>query len=88
MGYNTNLKVLMSDPIEFLDERFSLLSNCFNPSRYQQRLNSPVAVTNIQLLSSPSEQNPQEIIYELEYLPIIYDESDQHLSLNILLHKS
>ena len=88
MGYNTNLKVLMSDPIEFLDERFSLLSNCFNPSRYQQRLNSPVAVTNIQLLSPPSEQNPQEIIYELEYLPIIYDESDQHLSLNILLHKS
>ena len=86
--FNTNLKIYTSDPLEFLDERFSLLSNCFNPTAYLNNEESPVAVTNIQLLSPDDGNDPREIIYEFEYLPIIYDESRQHISFNILLHKS
>lgn len=87
-GYNTNLSIYLSDPVELLDERFSCISNCFNPDRYKQRQSNPVAITNIQLLGDYDiAAGTKEIIYELEYLPVIYDELDQHISINILLHK-
>lgn len=88
LDFNTNLIVYNEDPLEFMDERFSLLSNCFNPTAFLNGEASPVAVTNIQLLSPFDESNSREIIYEFEYLPVIYDESRQHISFNILLHKS
>lgn len=88
LDFNTNLVVYKEDPLEFMDERFSLLSNCFNPTAFLNGEPSPVAVTNIQLISPIDESNSREIIYEFEYLPVIYDESRQHISFNILLHKS
>ena len=86
--YNTNLRLYTEDPMELIDERFSALANCFNPSRFKQGLSNPVAITNIQLMGEQEEDtNIREIVYELEYLPVIYDELDQHISINILLHK-
>ena len=86
--YNTNLRLYGEDPMELLDERFTALANCFNPSRFKQGLSNPVAVTNIQLMGKQEEDtNIREIVYEFEYLPVIYDELDQHISINILLHK-
>ena len=88
INYNANLQIYSSEPISFEDERFSLLSNCFNPSRYKEGLSTPVAVTNIQLVGPVDEDsNSKEILFEIEYLPIIYDELDQHISINMFLHK-
>jgi hypothetical protein len=53
-------------------------------------------VTNVQLLGQSSQLTPQGsskklavtdvVLYEYEFLPIIYDEKTQHLSLNYFLH--
>ena len=88
INYNANLQIYSSEPISFEDERFSLLSNCFNPGRYKEGLSTPVAVTNIQLVGPVDEDsNSKEILFEIEYLPIIYDELDHHISINMFLHK-
>ena len=87
--YNTNLRLYSEDPMELIDERFTALTNCFNPSRYKQGLSNPIAITNIQLIGEQDEaSNIREIVYEFEYLPVIYDELDQHISLNFIIHKS
>lgn len=85
--YNTNLKLYAENIITLEEERFTGLINCFNPERYLKGLSTPVAVTNIQLLTDGVDA-PKEIVYEFEYLPIIYDELDQHISMNFLIHKA
>ena len=93
--YNLNLELdLLSDAtsvdsttfsvLYFNDEKFTGLTNCFFPDRYLNGLSTPVAVTNVQLIQDTSLS--RRVLYELEYLPIIYDEKDQHISLNIMLH--
>lgn len=64
------------------EERFSLISGCIDPDKFIAGKSSIVSVTNIQVLNN-NDEDPA-ILYELEYLPIIYDESKHHLSLNIL----
>ena len=65
-----------------IEERFSLISGCVDPDKFIAKKSSVVGITNIQVLNNDDE-NPA-ILYELEYLPIIYDESKHHLSLNFL----
>lgn len=65
-----------------VEERFSLISGCIDPAKFIAGRSSVVGVTNIQVLNN-NEEDPA-ILYELEYLPIIYDESKHHLSLNLL----
>lgn len=79
------------------NEKLSLLTSTFNTKNFSQESNrqaidsSPVLVTNVQLLntisdpSSDSVGNVNQILYEYEFLPIIYDEKGQHLSLNYFL---
>ena len=84
--YNTCLSINLDAPAVVSEETLSGISNCFNTTRYQQGLSTPVAITNMQLMSELID-NKRDILYELEYLPIIYDEKDQHISLNLFLHR-
>jgi hypothetical protein len=81
--YKFALDINDAEPFTITNERFTMVSNCFNYEKFKRGVSSPVAITNIQLLSS-SEENPV-VLYELEYLPIIYDELKHHFSLNLLL---
>ena len=78
--YKFDIEIDDSVPFIFADENFSMVSNCFNYSKYIKGVSSPVAITNIQFLNEDSA-----ILYELEYFPIIYDELRHHFSLNLLL---
>ena len=77
-----------------------MLSNCFNPEAVQRGEDSEVCITNIQAYNlseeapDPSEedQNPskrvlEQRILEMEYLPLIYNELSQHISINLILNK-
>ena len=79
------------------NEKLSLLTSTFNTKNFSKESNrqaidsSPVLVTNVQLLNvisdptSSSTSSVNQILYEYEFLPIIYDEKGQHLSLNYFL---
>ena len=67
------------------DEKFSVIFNAFNPTDYREGINKALAITNIQL-TSVSEDMTTTILYELEYLPIIYSELKNHISFNILFY--
>lgn len=79
------------------NERLSLLTSTFNTKNFSKESNrqaidsSPVLVTNVQLLNvitdptSSTIKNVNQLLYEYEFLPIIYDEKGQHLSLNYFL---
>lgn len=82
--YKFALNISASTPFSFNNERFSMVSNCFNYEKFKRGVSSPVAVTNIQFLNNA---DPPSILYELEYFPIIYDELRHHLSLNLLLRE-
>ena len=83
--FNTNLQIDATS-IPVLEERFSLVSGCVNPEKFIAGESSVVAITNIQILDN-SEDDPA-VLYEFEYLPIIYDESRHHLSVNFLLRSN
>lgn len=90
--YGNNLKLMDSNPITMDNERLGLTYNCFNIDSVREGSNSIVAVTNIQLLNNLIEDasgtmDDREVLYELEYLPIIYDESKHHLSMNIFIKR-
>lgn len=90
--YGMNLPLDEDDPVRISNERFSSLFNCLYPNRYREEQDYPVAVTNIQLLEDNGSESPfsykkNNVVYELEYLPIIYSEKKNHLSLNLLLYK-
>lgn len=84
---DSNLNLNTSAPITLVEEKFTCLTNCFNPTRYQEKLSSPIAITNIQLMSETGTGVGAQRLYEIEYLPLIYDERDQHFSLNLFLHR-
>lgn len=79
---DVNLQVVTSD-IPVTEERFSLVTGCVNPERFIAGESSVVGITNIQIMDN-DEEDPA-ILYEIEYLPIIYDESRHHFSVNFLL---
>lgn len=92
--------VEIEDPyglVSLENEKISLIVNSFNPDTVRAGETSPVAVTNVQLLSSSLENiisddgsaSSSEIAIinlEYEFLPIIYDETTQHLSMNMFVH--
>lgn len=80
---NSNLVVDTTNPAVVFNERFSLTANCVNPDSFAAGLPSTVVVTNFQVMND-DDDNPA-ILYELEYLPIIYDEAKHHLSVNFLV---
>jgi hypothetical protein len=83
--YHFALDVSVTNPFTITNERFTMVSNCINYDKFIRGISSPVAITNIQLINN-SEDNPV-ILYELEYLPIIYDELRHHFSLNLLMRE-
>ena len=98
-NYSTNLELtseiiidrdsylIANGPIDLSDETISAMTNCFNPKKYRKNEDSVVAITNIQLIGESETASQDTILYELEYLPIIYKENDQHVSYNIMLRK-
>jgi len=68
------------------EERFSLVGGCINPEKFIAKQTSLVSITNIQILNNDDED--PAIVYEMEYFPIIYDESRHHLSLNFLVRNT
>ena len=89
--FNSNLKVYPARAISLVNERTSYTYNCFDLDRYSQGLDSYVGVTNIQLLNrdllrTDGMYDNREIIYEIEYLPIIYNELKNHISFNIMMN--
>ena len=84
--------------ISITNETISLLTSTFNPKAFlsdngqNSSETSPVLVTNVQLMGQTAvskggqEQLKDIILYEYEFLPIIYDEKTQHLSLNYFLY--
>ena len=67
------------------DEKFSVIFNAFNPTDYREGINKAIAITNIQLISIANDMTTS-ILYELEYLPIVYSELKNHISFNILFY--
>lgn len=80
--FDTNLS-LASNAITINNEKISALANCAHPDRYKKETHSLVAITNIQFVHE--DLNEVKLLYELEYLPIIYDEVSQHFSINTLI---
>ncbi|MGN1218580.1 MAG: chitobiase/beta-hexosaminidase C-terminal domain-containing protein [Phocaeicola sp.] len=68
------------------DSSFSLLTNCFNPRAILRGEDSEVCITNIQAYNL-SEDLQETRILEMEYLPLIYNELNQHISINLLLNR-
>lgn len=69
-------------PFVLQKEAFSGITNCFHPMKYIDKVDSIVTVTNIQLLDES-----ETVLYEYEYLPIIYNETEHHLSMNLFIHQ-
>lgn len=90
--FNNNMKINRNNPITVSDQRLSMTFNCFNLDSFRNNVSSPVVVTNVQLLNTSSGDNDgsfegEEVIYEFEYLPIIYDELKHHISFNIMIKR-
>lgn len=89
-AYNCNLRLnkrngeVDYNTMYLSNEKFSVLFNTFDARKYKIGIDYPVVVTNIQLLGS--KNNEKRIIYEMEYLPVIYSELKNHLSLNALFY--
>ena len=66
------------------NERFSVIFNAFDPVSYKEGIEKPLAITNVQLIDNSLDNS--KILYELEYLPIVYSELRNHVSFNILLY--
>lgn len=75
---------IASDTLTILNERFSLISNAVNPRNFELGIPSEVAFSNVQLLST---EDPPRLLYEIEFPPVFYDETKNHLSLNLLFRK-
>ncbi len=79
---DANLQIITST-VPLIEERFSLVSGCVNPEKFIAGESSVVGITNIQIIDN--DDDDPSILYEIEYLPIIYDEARHHLSVNFLL---
>lgn len=98
-SYNTNLvitneamttvdnEIIANGPVTISNENVSALINCFDLNAYDKNMESKAIVTNIQLLTKANTNGIRKILYEIEYPPIIYDETSQHISYNIMLSK-
>ena len=69
--------------VSITNETFGGLSNCMDVVKRLNGQSNPVVVTNVQLMEEGT--NGETVLYEFEYLPIIYDERDQHLSFNYVV---
>ena len=79
---NTEGDTVQYLPASLSNEKVSGITNCFNVERYLKKETSNIAVTNIQYLDESGD-----VIYEIEYPPIIYDESKHHLSINAIFKR-
>lgn len=84
-AFDVNVSINETIPFKLSNETFSVLFNSFNPQNYKKGINSPIAVTNAQFIQR--EDDNKKIIYEVEFLPVIYSELRNHISLNILTYK-
>lgn len=83
--YDINVGVNTDSPFTLANETFSILFNSLNPDNYRKGIDTPVAVTNVQLLLRENEN--KRVVYEFEFLPIIYSELNSHVAFNILMYK-
>lgn len=85
-------EILERGPLTVSDACVTAITNCFDEKKYKEGENNNVVITNVQLLgySNSSDggntsSSQKKVLFEIEYPPIIYNERNQHLSLNILL---
>lgn len=89
--FGCNLRLDRQDSVQDFEaltlsnEKFSVIFNAFNPTAYREGMNKSIAITNVQL-TNVSEDLTTTVLYELEYLPIIYSELKNHVSFNILFY--
>ena len=85
--YPLNIKVNLNGdggyvPITLQNENVSGITNSFYPNRFINGISSPIVVTNVQYVDKNDN-----VLYEYEFLPIVYDETRHHISFNTLLVK-
>ena len=84
--------VLNNDPLDttnltlagnvyLTNEKLTALCNCIDVEKVKAGKPSVNAITNVQIVTAG------EVIYEMEFPPIIYDELTQHISFNILVSR-
>ena len=71
------------------DESFSCISNARNPQKYYSKKDSYVPITNVQVLGSTSDLGAENIVfYEYENLPLIYNETTQHVGISFFVKET
>lgn len=82
--------ILSRGPLTITNAKVTTIANCFDEGKFKKGEDNRVAITNIQLLNNSTNaegSKNKRVLFEIEYPPVIYNEKDQHLSLNILLQK-
>ena len=71
------------------EENFSCISNARNPQKYYSKKDSYVPITNVQILGTNSGLGVENIIfYEYENLPLIYNETAQHVGVSFFIKET
>lgn len=71
------------------EENFSCISNARNPQKYYSKKDSYVPITNVQILGTNSGLGAENIVfYEYENLPLIYNETTQHLGISFFIKEA
>lgn len=71
------------------NESFSCISNARNPQKYYAKKDSYVPITNVQVLGTNDELASENIVYyEYENLPLIYNETNQHIGINFFIKET
>lgn len=71
------------------EESFSCISNARNPQKYYSKKDSYVPITNIQVMGSTNNLGAENIVfYEYENLPLIYNETTQHIGVSFFVKET
>lgn len=71
------------------EENFSCISNARNPQKYYSKKDSYVPITNVQILGTNSGLGVENIVfYEYENLPLIYNETTQHIGVSFFIKET
>ena len=70
-------------------ESFSCISSARNPQKYYSKKDSYVPTTNIQVMGSTNNLGVENIVfYEYENLPLIYNETTQHIGVSFFVKET
>ena len=82
--YGMDLKLYDKRPLAVVSETFSGIAGAFNSTAVMNKTTSIQCVTNMQyigdLIKETGEIVKDKVLFEIEYPPIIYDETTSHLT--------